>query len=59
MTILEIETFVVKPQKQGEMMALRQKILKYMKENPEKAKAKSTQVFIQVLGYLWRDCSHV
>lgn len=32
------------------MTALWQKILKYMKENPEKAKAKSTKVFTQVFG---------
>ena len=50
MTILEVETFVVKPEKQGEVMALWQKSLKYMKENPEKAKAKSTKIFTQVFG---------
>jgi hypothetical protein len=50
MTILEVETFVVKPEKQGEVMALWQKALKYMKENPEKVKAKSTKVFTQVFG---------
>jgi hypothetical protein len=50
MTILEVETFVVKPEKQGEVMALWQKILKYIKENPEKVKAKSTKIFTQVFG---------
>ena len=50
MTILEVETFVVKPEKQGEVMALWQKALKYMKENPEKMKAKSTKIFTQVFG---------
>jgi hypothetical protein len=50
MTILEVETFVVKPEKQGEIMALWQKSLKYMKENPEKTKAKSTKIFTQVFG---------
>ena len=50
MTILEVETFVVKPEKQGEVMALWQKSLKYMKENPEKIKAKSTKIFTQVFG---------
>jgi len=50
MTILEVETFVVKPEKQGEVMALWQKSLEYMKENPEKAKAKSTKIFTQVFG---------
>ena len=50
MTILEVETFVVKPEKQGEVMALWQKVLKYIKENPEKVKAKSTKIFTQVFG---------
>jgi hypothetical protein len=50
MTILDVETFVVKPEKQAEVMALWQKSLKYMKENPEKTKAKSTRIFTQVLG---------
>jgi NIPSNAP len=50
MTILEVETFVVKPEKQGEAMALWQKALKYMKENPKKTKAKSIKLFTQVLG---------
>src|SRR4030042_3399381 len=50
MTIFEVETFVVKPEKQGEVMALWQKSLKYMKENPEKIKAKSTKILTQVLG---------
>jgi hypothetical protein len=49
-TILEVETFVVKPEKQGEVMALWQKMLKYMKEHPEKTKAKSTKIFTQVFG---------
>ena len=50
MTILEVETFVVKPEKQGEVMALYQKMLKYMKEHPEKTKAKSSKIFTQVFG---------
>jgi hypothetical protein len=50
MTILEVETFVVKPEKQGEVMALWQRMLKYMKEHPEKVKAKSTKIFTQVFG---------
>lgn len=50
MTILEVETFVVKPEKEGEVMALWQKSLKYMKEHPEKVKAKSTKIFTQVFG---------
>jgi hypothetical protein len=49
-TILEVETFVVKPEKEGEVMALWQKSLKYMKDNPEKIKAKSTKIFTQVFG---------
>ena len=50
MTIFDVETFVAKPEKQGEVMALWQKALKYMKENPEKVKAKSTKIFTQVFG---------
>jgi hypothetical protein len=50
MTILEVETFIVKPEKQGEVMALWQKAIKYMKDHPEKTKAKSTKIFTQVLG---------
>ena len=50
MTIFEVETFVAKPEKQGELMALWQKSLKYMKENPEKTKAKSMKICTQVLG---------
>ena len=50
MTILDVETFVVKPEKQAEVMALWQKSLKYMKEHPEKIKAKSTKIFTQVFG---------
>jgi hypothetical protein len=50
MTILELETAVVKPEKQEEAMALWQKMLKYMKEHPEKSRAKSTKAFTQVFG---------
>jgi hypothetical protein len=50
MTILEVETFVAKPGKEGEVMALWQKALKYMKDHPEKTKAKSTKIFTQVFG---------
>jgi hypothetical protein len=50
MTILAVETMVVKPEKQGEVMALWQKALKYMKDHPEKTKAKSTKIFTQVFG---------
>ena len=50
MKILEVETFVVKPEKQGEVMAYWQKILKYTKENPEKVKAKSIKIFTQMFG---------
>lgn len=50
MKILELETVVVKPEKQEEAMALWQKMVKYMKEHPEKTRAKSTKIFTQVLG---------
>jgi hypothetical protein len=50
MTILELETVVVKPEKQEEAMALWQKMVKYMKEHPEKTRAKSTKIFTQVFG---------
>ncbi len=50
MTILEFETVVVKPEKQGEAFALWQKMQKDMKEHPEKTRAKSTKAFIQVFG---------
>jgi len=50
MRILEVETFVVKPEKQGEVMAFWQKILNLMKESPEKTRAKSTKIFTQVFG---------
>ena len=49
-TVFMVETYVVKPEKQGEVMALWQKALKYMKDHPEKTKAKSTKIFTQVFG---------
>lgn len=50
MTILEVDKFVVKAEKQAEMMALWQKTIKYLKDHPEKTKAKSTKIYTQMLG---------
>lgn len=50
MTILAVETVVVKPEKQGEMLALWQKAHKYLKDHPEKTRAKSTRIFTQMFG---------
>ena len=51
MKIFDVETFVVKPEKQEEFMQLRQRFLKYMKKNPEKFKEmKSYKRFVQMWG---------
>lgn len=50
LTILEVDKFVVKAEKQAEMMALWQKTIKYLKKQPEKTKAKSTKIYTQLLG---------
>ena len=50
MTILEVDKFVVKAEKQAEMIALWQKTIKYLKDHPEKTKAKSTKIYTQMLG---------
>jgi len=51
MTVLIVETYVVKPGKQREFMSLLQRILKYKKENPERFKEmKSKKIFSQVFG---------
>ena len=51
MAVFILETYVVKPEKQGEFMASLQRILKYKKENPEKFKEmKSKKIFSQMFG---------
>ena len=51
MTVFIVETYVVKPRKQGELMTLLKRIRKYKKENPENFKEmKSKKVFSQMFG---------
>ena len=51
MTIFVVETYVVKPGKQGELMLLLQKMREYKKKNPEEFKEmKSKRIFSQMFG---------
>ena len=51
MTVFIVETYVVKPGKQGELMTLLQRIRKYKKENPERFnEMKSKKIFSQMFG---------
>ena len=50
-TVFIVETYVVKPGKQGELMTLLKRIAEYKKENPEKFKEmKSKKIFSQMFG---------
>ena len=51
MSVFIVDTYVVKPEKQEEFMALIQRMLKYRKEKPEKFKElKSWKLFSQRFG---------
>jgi len=51
MTVFMVETYVVKPEKQGELVSLLQRIAEYKKANPEKFKEmKSKKIFSQLFG---------
>jgi hypothetical protein len=51
MTVFIVETYAVKPGKQGEFMTLLKRIAEYKKENPEKFKEmRSKKVFSQMFG---------
>ena len=51
MTVFVVETYVVKPEKQAELMSLLQKILEYKRENPETFKEmRSKKIFSQTFG---------
>jgi len=51
MTIFVVETYVVKPGKQGELMLLLQRMREYKKKNPEAFKEmKSKRIFSQMFG---------
>jgi len=51
MTIFVVETYVVKPGKQGELMLLLQRMREYKKKNPEGFKEmKSKRIFSQMFG---------
>ena len=51
MSVFIVETYVVKPGKQGEFLSMLQRIRKYKKENPEKFKEmKSKKIFSQMFG---------
>ena len=51
MTVFVVETYVVKPGKEGELMLLLQRMREYKKENPEQfMEMKSKRVFSQMFG---------
>jgi len=51
MTIFVVETYVVKPGKQGELMLLLQRMREYKEKNPEAFKEmKSKRIFSQMFG---------
>jgi len=51
LTVFVVETYVVKPGKQGELMLLLQRMREYKKENPEQfIEMKSKRVFSQMFG---------
>ena len=51
MTVFIVETYVVKPQKQEELVSLLKRIAEYKKENPEKFKEmRSKKIFSQMFG---------
>ena len=51
MSVFVIETYVVKLEKQEELMSLLQRIRKYKEENPERFKEmKSKRIFSQMFG---------
>ena len=53
-TILVVNTWVVKPEKEGEFTKLWQRYLKYIKENPKTFKeVKSLKLFTQMLGGIY------
>jgi hypothetical protein len=51
MSVFMVETYLVKPERQGQFRPLIKKFLKYKEENPEKFKeVKSWKLFTQVFG---------
>ena len=51
MTVFVVETYVIKPGKQGELMLLLQRMREYKKENLERFKEmKSKRIFSQIFG---------
>ena len=51
MTVFKVETYVIKPEKQEEYMAIIKKWVAYVKKNKEKCKElKSWRLFAQMLG---------
>ena len=53
MSVFVIETYVVKPGKQEELISLLQRIRKYKEQNPERFKEmKSKRIFSQMFGGL-------
>lgn len=51
MTVFIVETYVVKPGKDGELVSLLQGIAEHKKENPDKFKEmKSKKIFSQLFG---------
>jgi len=53
MSVFVIETYVVKPEKQGEYQSLMRRLLEYKKQNPQLFKeVKSFRLFHQMFGGL-------
>ncbi len=51
MTVFIVETYVVKPGKDGELVSLLKRIAEHKKENPDKFKEmKSKKIFSQLFG---------
>jgi hypothetical protein len=51
MTVFRVETYVIKPEKQEEYMAIMKKWVVYIKKNKEKCKElKSWRLFSQMIG---------
>jgi len=51
MAVFMVETYVVKPEKQKELVSLLQRVVKLMKEKPEKfQEVKSYKVYSQMVG---------
>jgi len=49
-TIYYVQTCVIKPEKQDQFMPLWKRFLKYVKDNPELFKVKSSKLYSQKIG---------